>query len=94
MTQATVGIRELKAQLSEYMRRVKAGDTVIITERGKAVGRIVPIQPPEPSIEARLQAMIRDGIVEWDGHKLEPRAPVTEAHGPYTVADLLIEDRE
>ena len=38
--------------------------------------------------------MIRDGIVEWDGRKLEPRSPVTEARGPYTVADLLIEDRE
>ena len=94
MTQTTVGIRELKAQLSAYVQRVKAGDTVVITERGKAVGRIVPIEPAQPSVEERLQAMIRDGIVEWDGRKLEPRVPVTEARGPYTVADLLIEDRE
>jgi len=94
MTTATVGIRELKAQLSNYMKRVKAGDTVVITERGKAVGRIVPIEPAQPSIEERLQAMIREGIVEWDGRQLEPRAPVTEAYGPYTVSDLLIEDRE
>ena len=76
------------------MKRVKAGDTVLITEHGKAVGRIVPVEPSQPSVEARLQAMIREGIVEWDGHKLEPRAPVTEARGPHTVADLLIEDRE
>ncbi len=94
MTQTTVGIRELKAQLSSYMKRVKAGDTVLITEHGKAVGRIVPIEPSEPSVEARLQTMIREGIIEWDGRKLEPRAPVTEARGPHTVADLLIEDRE
>jgi prevent-host-death family protein len=94
MTQTTVGIRELKAQLSAYVQRVKAGDTVVITERGKAVGRIVPIEPSAPSVEARLQAMIREGIIEWDGRKLEPRAPVTEARGPRTVADLLLEDRE
>ena len=55
MTQTTVGIRELKAQLSAYVQRVKAGDTVVITERGKAVGRIVPI---ERSVEERLQDLI------------------------------------
>ena len=79
MTQTTVGIRELKAQLSAYVQRVKAGDTVVITEHGKAVGRIVPIEPSQPSVEERLQAMIREGIVEWDGRKLKPRTPVTEA---------------
>lgn len=94
MTQTTVGIRELKAQLSNYVRRVKAGDTVVITERGKAVGRIVPIGPAQPAVEERLQAMIREGVIEWDGRKLEPREPVAEARGPYIVADLLIEDRE
>jgi len=91
MTQATVGIRELKAQLSAYVQRVKAGDTVVITERGKAVGRIVPM---ERSVEERLQDLIAAGVVEWNGQKLEPMAPVAKTHGPITVADLLLEDRE
>lgn len=42
MTQVIVGIRELKARLSEYLRQVKAGETVIITEHGRPIGRIVP----------------------------------------------------
>ena len=91
MTQTTVGIRELKAQLSAYVQRVKAGDTVVITERGKAVGRIVPI---ERSVEERLQDLIAAGVVEWNGQKLEPMAPVAKTHGPTMVADLLLEDRE
>ena len=91
MTQTTVGIRELKAQLSAYVQRVKAGDTVVITERGKAVGRIVPI---ERSVEERLQDLIAAGVVEWNGQKLEPMAPVAKTHGATTVADLLLEDRE
>ena len=91
MTQTAVGIRDQKAQLSSYMKRVKAGDTVIITERGKAVGRIVPV---EQSVEARLQVMIQEGLAEWDGRMLEPRAPVAEARGDYMVADLLLENRE
>jgi prevent-host-death family protein len=42
MNVSVVGVRELKAQLSEYLRRVKAGETVIITERGRPIGGIVP----------------------------------------------------
>ena len=45
MTQTTVGIRELKARLSVYMQQVKAGATVVITERGKPIARIVPLSP-------------------------------------------------
>ncbi len=37
-----VGVRELKAHLSDYLKKVKAGRTVLITEHGKPVGRIVP----------------------------------------------------
>ena len=33
MSSVTVGLRELKSHLSAYVRRVKAGDTVVITER-------------------------------------------------------------
>jgi len=55
------------------------------------VGRIVPI---ERSVEERLQDLIAAGVVEWNGQKLEPMAPVARTHGPKTVADLLLEDRE
>jgi prevent-host-death family protein len=39
MRQITVGIREIKGQFSRYLRQVKAGATVVITERGTPVGR-------------------------------------------------------
>ena len=42
MGSPTVGVRELKANLSAVLRRVKAGTTVVITDRGTPVGRIVP----------------------------------------------------
>jgi prevent-host-death family protein len=91
MTQAVVGIRELKAQLSSYVQRVKAGDTVVITERGKAIGRIVPM---ERSVEERLQELVAVGVVDWNGQKLEPVTPVARTRGQKTVSDLLLEDRE
>lgn len=41
MTMRTVGLAEAKAQLSELLNAVEAGDEVVITRRGKAVARLV-----------------------------------------------------
>ena len=37
-----VGIRELKAKLSEHLQRVDEGETIIVTDRGRPVARLVP----------------------------------------------------
>ena len=70
MPQVTVGIRELKAHLSSYVRQVKSGACVIITEHGKPVGRIVPIRP---SLETRLQELREAGLAAWSGRTLSPK---------------------
>ena len=90
MSETSVGIRELKGHLSEYLRRVRAGETVIITDRGQPVGRIVPVAQP---LEDRLEAMAQAGLILWSGRKLEPMAPVARTRGERTIADLLVEDR-
>ena len=91
MAQTTVGIRELKARLSKYLKQVKAGSILVITERGKPIGRIVPIRPTG---EAKMQGLIEAGILAWSGRKLVPMAPVAQTRDSGTVADLLLEDRE
>ena len=91
MTEMSVGIRELKARLSAYMRQVKAGSTLTVTERGKPIGRIVPLSP---SPEARVAELAQAGMVTWSGHRLAPLAPLARSKGSRTVADLLLEDRE
>ncbi len=85
------GIRELKAGLSRYLRQVKAGGTIVITEHGKPIGRIVPYTQPA---EAQLEVLKEAGLVAWDGGKLEPIEPVAQVQGPRTVAELLLDDRE
>ncbi len=37
-----VGVKNLKAQLSEYLRLVKTGETILITEREKVIAQITP----------------------------------------------------
>ena len=90
MTETTVGVRELKTRLSEYRRRVKTGETILITDHGQPVACIVPAEQP---LEARLQVMIEAGTLAWSGQKLEPMLPVAQVQGQHRVADLLIEDR-
>jgi prevent-host-death family protein len=41
----TVGVRELRQNLSRYLERVKAGETLTVTERGHEVARLVPSRP-------------------------------------------------
>ena len=94
MSNATIGVRELKAHLSHTLQQVKAGETVIITERGKPIGRIVPM---ESSLEDRMQELIAAGVIAWNGQKFGARSRdvrPARVRGPVTVAELLLEDRE
>ncbi len=91
MESIQVSIRELKNRLSHYLRLTKAGQTVEITERGKPIGRIIPIPPPR---EERLEAMAKLGLLARGEGKLPPGSPVARARGPKSVAELLIEARE
>ena len=49
-----VGIRELRQRASEYLRRVEAGETIEVTDRGRPVALLTPI--PEAAPLERLRA--------------------------------------
>lgn len=85
------GIRELKRRLSAYMRRVKAGETIVITEYGKPVARLVPIRE---SLIEEVETLVQSGIVAWSGQQLAKRAPIASVRGGKGVAELLLEDRD
>jgi len=57
-----ISISQLKARLSEHIRRVKAGEEVVVTERGRAVAVLSPV-PPSRSGEAELDALVESGLV-------------------------------
>ena len=61
----TVGIKQLKTRLSEYLRAVKAGETLLVTDRGKVVAELPPARRPAPLSEADdvLQALAEAGEI-------------------------------
>ena len=90
-TEYRIGIRDLKSRLSECVREVKAGYTVVVTEHGRPVARLVP----EPtSMAERLHALTGSKAVRWSGRALGTRTPVARARRSRTVADLVSENRE
>lgn len=50
----SIGVRELRQRASSYLRRVEAGETIEITDRGRPVALLSPI--PDTSILERLRA--------------------------------------
>ena len=91
MAQSLVSIRELKSRLSYYLRLARKGESVVITDRGLPIGRIVPIGQ---DLDQRLAAMRESGHAQWSGRKLRSRAPVAKMRGRGSVAALMVKDRE
>jgi prevent-host-death family protein len=91
MGERRVGIRELKSTLSECVREVKAGRTIVVTEHGQPVARIIP---EAVSLQERVETLRRAGAIAWSGRRLRAAKPVGRARGNKTVADLVVENRE
>lgn len=53
-----VGVRKVKAKLSSYLRRVKRGETILVTERGRTVAELRPHADGEQDGADRLEAAL------------------------------------
>ena len=84
----TVGLKVLKNKLSEYVRLAAAGETVVVTDRGRAVAEIVP---PRPRQETVIERGIREGWIrpaKKPFQPLPPRKPVPGLTLEQLLADL------
>jgi prevent-host-death family protein len=59
----SVGLRELKNRLSEYVRAVRSGDGVLVTDRGEVVAELLPpgSRVDEPGVPSALVALAKKG---------------------------------
>jgi len=91
MRETRIGIRELKATLSECVREVKSGRTIVVTDHGRPVARIIP---EAISLRERVDALRNAGAIAWSGRRLRRAKPAGKVRGDKPVADLIIENRE
>lgn len=69
LTMKIAAVSKLKAYLSEYLNQVKAGDEVLITDRGKPVARLVPILRMKATGET-MARMEKQGLIKIGSGKL------------------------
>ena len=89
-----VSIRDLKNNLTKYVRRVEQGERVTITRRGKPVATIEPRVEAQSDVDAALWKMVREGKASWSGKRFTPpaRGVPLIGEGP-TPSEMIIEDR-
>ena len=87
----TVGIRELKARLSRHLKRVRSGSRLLVTDRGRVIASIDPVETTHGLEWAR--ALVATGRAQWSGGKPEGcRRPVSTTGGR-SVSAVVLEER-
>lgn len=89
---ARIGVRELRQNLSVYLDRVKAGETLEVTEHGQPVAELAPRRSTPISI---LDQMIADGRAT--AATISPRdipPPLVDSDGGPTLTEILLQMRD
>ena len=86
----TVGIRELKTHLSRHLKRVRAGAQLLVTEHGRSIATINPVDAPADVDWAHR--LVAEGHAHWNGGKPTGAKRPTKNTGR-TVSSIVIEDR-
>jgi prevent-host-death family protein len=90
-----VGARELKTRLGGYLRRVRQGVTLVVTDRGEPVAQLGPLPAPGSRDEAALAALETAGVVTREqAASLAPFRPVRSRRTSVAAAVAVIEGRE
>ena len=91
-----IGIRELKTHLSRYVREVKGGDEILVSDRGKIVARLAPVEPHSDA--ARFQGLLLKLAAEGQiilprVHKKAARPARRKKMRGTPFSDAVLEDR-
>jgi prevent-host-death family protein len=84
---AEAGIRDLRDHLSSYLERVQAGEELIVTDRGRPVARLVPVDS-----EKTFDRLVGEGLVVPAATRGRDR-PTTRVAAAGPVSELVAEQR-
>jgi prevent-host-death family protein len=85
-----IGVRELRQHASRYLARVKRGETVEVTERGRLVALLVP---PTPALEARERLIAEGRLIPAAAPFRVPGSRITSTMSTEKALDDLRDER-
>ena len=93
-----ISVRELKSRLSEYLRKVAAGEEVVVTSRGKEVARLSPPRARRRAASTQAELIARFRNLPWlrPGSGEKPALPkplIRIRKGEKTLAEIVSEQR-
>lgn len=86
----TVGIRELKTHLSRHLKRVRSGARLLVTERGRSIATISPVEA-SADVDWAHQ-LVAEGLANWGGGKPTGAQRPAKIIGK-TASSMVLEDR-
>ncbi len=89
----TIGIKELKNQLSHYLSFVKEGKDVLVTEHGRVIARIIHENSGEKSIYQSLRPLIRKGLVFLPGRAIKRDIEKPLEISGKSISEIVLENR-
>jgi prevent-host-death family protein len=93
MGTTSVGIRDAKIHLSKFLKMVQEGNEVILTDRGRPVGKIVPIQEQELPLWTRIKRLEDQGLIEHRSAKARKKIAPSISIPDNVAQRFLKEDR-
>jgi prevent-host-death family protein len=95
---ATIGIRELKNQLSRYVALAKGGERVVVTEHGVPVAILSAIDEPSSkslTLHEKIAKLEAEGfLIVGERGDYKPKMPTVRNRGPILASDIVSEDRK
>ena len=89
-------ITHAKNNLSALIDQVRAGNTILITDRNHPVAKLVPIESADKSDDQRLDELERKGLIKRGRGKLPPEfwtKPLPKLPAGQSVLEALLEER-
>ncbi|MFQ5817599.1 MAG: type II toxin-antitoxin system Phd/YefM family antitoxin [Terriglobia bacterium] len=88
-----VGSREFKNRQGYYLKRVRKGETIVVTDRGKPIARVTPVNDWESlTLEEKLTELERQGHIRRGRGGPWPRFKPLPLRGK-PLSEMIIEDR-
>ena len=87
------GIKEIKNNLSRYLAKVKMGEEILITERGKPIARIIKESDRNTSIRNALASLIQKGLIVMPSQSMNKAKPPQVKASGQPASGMVIEDR-
>lgn len=95
MSEHSIGIRELKANLSDYLEKVRAGANLMVTEHHTPIASLEP-EDEDMTLKERVLQLRDAGLLSWNGETIDVSVfqPISKLREDVLASDVVSEERD